>query len=92
MKRKSYDPIPKKRRYFMLVALVVIVALVCYQIWDVSYSYSIRGERGVIGLSGYLLWFLFTYISFELTFAIDGEVEILYLFYYLLLLYQCLLY
>ena len=70
MKRKSYDPIPKKRRYFMLVALVVIVVLVCYQIWDVSYSYSIRGEKGVIGLSGYLLWFLFTYISFELTFAI----------------------
>lgn len=54
----------------MIVVLVVIIALVCYQIWDVFYSYSIRGEKGVIGLSGYLLWPLITYISFELTFAI----------------------
>lgn len=63
-------PIPKYRVFAMIIALVTIILLICYQIWNVPYSYTMKGEDGVIGLTGYLVWFLYAYVSFELTFMI----------------------
>lgn len=63
-------PIPKFRIYCMIIAFVAIIVLVSYQISNVTYSYTIKGEEGAIGLTGYLLWFLYSYLSFELTFLI----------------------
>lgn len=62
------DSIPVFRRYSLVVSIVTIFVLVNYQFKSVYYSYIISGGKGEIGLiSGLLLFLLYTYVSFELT-------------------------
>lgn len=54
------------RRICVIIAIVTLIVLVNYQIENVYYSYIIEGGKGCIGVSGFLLLIIYSYISSEI--------------------------